>query len=409
MSFSIKGKNILVGVCGGIAAYKVVELVRLLTKAEANVEVILTQNGARFVGPLTFEAITQNPTHISMFEGKKSPFEHITLGQGADLLVIAPATANIIAKIAHGMADDLLSTTVVAATCPVLLCPSMNVKMYENPIVQKNLGKLESLGYHILYPEAGFLACGAEGKGRLPEPVEIFKEIEDILTPKDLRGLRILITAGPTREYLDPVRFITNPSSGKMGYTIAWAAKKRGAEVILVSGPSYVTPPPKVKVFNVTSALEMREIALREAQNCHVVIKAAAVSDFRPKTFERHKIKKESGVSFIELVENPDILKELGELKRSKSMVLVGFAAETQDLVLNAKKKLISKNLDMIVANDISSDKTGFEVDTNQVKILYADGNIEETPLLSKEEIGHLILDRVRNLCERILSWKVER
>jgi|YNPBryantNP2012_1023418.scaffolds.fasta_scaffold00616_1 phosphopantothenoylcysteine decarboxylase/phosphopantothenate--cysteine ligase len=405
----LKGKSIVVGVCGGIAAYKVVELVRLLTRAEAKVEVILTQNAARFIGPLTFEAITQNPTHLNMFEGKKSPFEHIRLGQGADLMVIAPATANMIAKIAYGIADDLLSTTVVAATCPVLLCPSMNVKMYQNPIVQGNMERLRSLGYHILYPEAGSLACGAEGKGRLPEPTEIFKELEYILSPKDLEGLKILVTAGPTREYLDPVRFISNPSSGKMGYTIACQAQKRGAEVILVSGPSNLAPPPRVRLFKVTSALEMREAVLTEAPNLHVVIKAAAVSDFRPKTFQSHKIKKESGVSLIQLVENPDILKELGELKRSHPMILVGFAAETQDLVLNAQKKLLSKNLDMIVANDISSDKAGFEVDTNQVKILYPDGAMEETPILSKEEVGHLILDRVRSLCERLLGWKQER
>jgi len=224
-----------------------------------------------------------------------------------------------------------------------------------------------------------------------------------------LEGLKILVTAGPTIEYLDPVRFISNPSSGKMGYTIACQAQKRGAEVILVSGPSNLAPPPRVRLFKVTSALEMREAVLTEAPNLHVVIKAAAVSDFRPKTFQSHKIKKESGVSLIQLVENPDILKELGELKRSHPMILVGFAAETQDLVLNAQKKLLSKNLDMIVANDISSDKAGFEVDTNQVKILYPDGAMEETPILSKEEVGHLILDRVRSLCERLLCWKQER
>lgn len=393
----LSGKTIVLGVSGGIAAYKALELLRLLQKEEAQLEVILTRNATYFVGPLSFEALIHKRPHLEMFEQNTPPFSHIELGQSSDLIVIAPATANIIGKLAHGIADDLLTTTILAATCPVLICPSMNERMFLNPIVQQNLSSLRGLGFHILAPGTGELACGATGPGRLPEPKEILEEILFLLTPKDLKGIKLLVTAGPTREFLDPVRFISNPSSGKMGFAIARQAANRGAEVILVSGPTELSPPQRVHVIKVTSALEMREAVLRNSEGCHVIIKAAAVSDFRPKHRFDYKVKKETGPLVLELEENPDILKELGELKDKMGFILVGFAAESHDIVQNAQKKLIAKNLDMIVANDITSESSGFRTDTNKVKFLMKDGSVEETGLLLKEDVADLILDKVKS------------
>lgn len=397
MGTTLSGKSILLGVSGGIAAYKALELVRLLAKEGAGVEVILTKNATHFIAPLSFEALCNRKPHVDMFDTSTAPFTHIEMGQNSDLIVIAPATANIIGKIASGIADDLLSTTVSAATCPVLICPSMNEKMFSNPIVQQNISKLRAFGYHILEPRSGELACGATGPGRLPEPKEILEEIISLLTPKDLKSFRFLITAGPTREYMDPVRFISNPSSGKMGYAIARAARQRGADVVLVSGPTEIPAPGGVKIIKVVSALEMRGCVLQYAEESDVIIKAAAVSDFRPKLRLEHKMKKEDAPPTVELEQNPDILRELGEMKQKRGFVLVGFAAETMDLLKNAQKKLISKNLDMIVANEIGSRSAGFEADTNQVKIIMKDGRVEETGLLLKEEIANIILDKVKS------------
>ncbi len=398
MAEAITGKKIVIGVCGGIAAYKVVELARLLMGAGALVEVIMTKNATHFICPMTFEAVTNGKVYVDMFSQGHAPFEHIRLGQDSHLIIVAPATANMIAKIAHGIGDDLLSTTLLAATCPVLVCPSMNERMYLNKVVQRNLELIQGIGYHVMAPDSGPLACGTSGQGRLPEPRHIVDRVRHILTPKDMAGLKVLVTAGPTREFIDPVRFISNPSSGKMGYALAQAASERGAQVVLVSGPTNLEPPYGVKVFMVTSAVEMRDAVMENIEGVSLVIKAAAVSDFRPKVFSGQKIKKEMGPSPIELVENPDILAELGGLKGTRPLVLVGFAAESEEIIQNAKKKMQKKNLDMIVANDITHRASGFQADTNQVKILYKDGDVEHLPLLKKYELAHVILDRAKEL-----------
>ncbi|MFN3534032.1 MAG: bifunctional phosphopantothenoylcysteine decarboxylase/phosphopantothenate--cysteine ligase CoaBC [Desulfatiglandales bacterium] len=398
MGGPVSQRHIVVGVCGGIAAYKVLELLRLLTKEGAIVDVILTKNATNFITALSIEALTHRRPYIGMFDPLISPYAHIELGQSSDLFLIAPATANIIGKIANGIADDLLTTAVLAATAPVLLCPSMNEKMFLNPLVQHNLSKLKAMGYHVMEPESGELACGATGLGRLPEPQEILEEISSLLSPKDLKGIRCLVTAGPTREFADPVRFISNPSSGKMGYALARAAAHRGAEVILISGPTHLSPPKGVKLVKVISTLQMRDAVMAEARRSDLIIKAAAVSDFRPKVAFEHKIKKDTKPLIMELEKNPDILRELGELKREHNFILVGFAAESQDLVANAQKKLLGKNLDVIVANDIKMEGAGFGVDTNQVKIIVKDQGILDSGLRPKDEIAHLILDKVKEL-----------
>ncbi len=390
-----KGKKITIGISGGIAAYKIPELVRILVRNGYYVRVGMTKNATRFVSPLTLEFLSGNKVIWDMFEQERE-MEHILWAQDTDLIVIAPATANIIGKIANGIADDFLSTMIVAATAKVLICPSMNTKMLMNPAVQNNLRILRERGYLILEPESGELACGAVGAGRLPDTERIYERIEDILTEKDLSGLRILVTAGPTREPIDPVRFISNRSSGKMGYAIAKMAKRRGAKVILISGPTSISPPDGVEIYKVETADEMREKVMEKWKDCDVAIKAAAVADYRPEITTSSKIKKKDDHLVIRLKRNPDILLELGKNKGDK--IVVGFAAETEDLIENAIKKLREKNLDMIVANDVSKKDSGFEVDTNVAKIIRRDGKIEDTGLIKKEDLANLILDRVKEI-----------
>ncbi|HDM32655.1 MAG TPA: bifunctional phosphopantothenoylcysteine decarboxylase/phosphopantothenate--cysteine ligase CoaBC [Deltaproteobacteria bacterium] len=394
----IEDKSIVVGVTGGIAAYKSAELVRLLILEGARVQVAMTEHAQRFVGPLTFEALTGTRVITHMFDQDGVVMDHISWGQECDVVVIAPATANFVAKMAHGIADDFLSTMVVAATAPILVCPAMNNNMYESPSVQENLRILTGRGVNIVEPAEGALACRASGKGRLPEPTEIVDEIKRVLSPKDMKGLKILVSAGPTVEPIDPVRFISNRSSGKMGYAIARVAHYRGGEVTLVSGPTALRPPLGVEAIGIKTAEEMKEEILARARTHDVVIMCAAVVDYRPKKAEAHKIKKEDSEFQLELERTPDILMELGEKRKGMPRIVVGFAAETHDLMENAEQKLRKKNLDMIVVNDVSRSDAGFEVDTNQVKILYKDGGTEDLPLMGKEDVAHHILDRVRDI-----------
>ncbi len=391
----MSGKKIVVGISGGIAVYKTAELVRLLVKEGFYVRVAMTRNATQFVSPLTFEVLSGNKVIHDMFKQERN-MEHILWAQDSDLIVIAPATANLIAKIAHGIADDFLTTMVLAATAGIIICPAMNTQMLMNPAVQDNLRILKKRGLRIMEPGQGELACGAVGPGRLPEPEEIFEEIQDALAPNDLSGLRIMVTAGPTVEPIDPVRHITNRSSGKMGYAIAKMAKRRGASVILISGPVELQSPRGIKTFMVKTAEEMREKVLENYSDCDVVIKAAAVSDYRPAETSPQKIKKDKDQMILRLVKNPDILAELGRKKGQQ--ILVGFAAETDELVANARKKLEKKGLDMIVANDVSRKDAGFGTDTNVARLIYRDGRIEDTGFLQKEQLADLILERIRDM-----------
>ncbi|RLC28140.1 MAG: bifunctional phosphopantothenoylcysteine decarboxylase/phosphopantothenate--cysteine ligase CoaBC [Deltaproteobacteria bacterium] len=392
----MKDRRIILGVTGGIAAYKAAELVRLLIKAEARVRVAMTRNAARFITPLTFEALSGHRVIQDMFEEEGTSIPHIRWGQASDLVVIAPATANFIAKMAGGIADDFLSTLAVAATARILVCPAMNTHMYQNAAVQHNIRVLEERGVAVMKPGEGFLACRSEGPGRLPDPADIVEQIRVLLAHRDYSGLRVLVTAGPTVEPLDPVRFISNRSSGKMGYAVARAAMRRGASVTLVSGPTSLRPPPGVRVVDVRTAEDMRRAVLDAGPESDVVIKAAAVSDYRPRERAAKKIKKGPETLSLELVKNPDILAELGQARGERPRVLVGFAAETDDLLAHATEKLKAKNLDMIVANDVSRDDAGFESDTNAVRVIHRDGRVEDCPLMSKEAVADFLLDRIR-------------
>ena len=392
----MKGKKVLVGVTGGIAAYKTAELVRLLIKADLQVEVAMTESATWFISPLTFETLSENKVITRMFGRAETPMDHIRCGQDADLIIIAPATANIIGKIAHGIGDDFLSTCMLAATAKTLICPAMNDRMFLNPAVQHNLHLLRERGFFIMPPGSGELACGTDGPGRLPDPVDILEQALILLSERDLEGCKILVTAGPTTEYIDPVRFITNRSSGKMGYALARAALRRGAEVVLVSGPTNLKPPPGIHFCPVKTAEEMRTAVFEHRNGCHMIIKAAAVSDYRPKKTARQKVKKGAESLSLDMVKNPDILALLGETKKDHPCILVGFAAETEDLVKNARKKINAKSLDMIVANDVSRKDAGFQTDTNAVKIIYADGRVEDSPLMGKIDVAHLILDKAK-------------
>ncbi len=394
------GKLVVVGVTGGIAAYKAAELVRLLVRGGLNTRVVMTHNAARFVAPLTFEALSGGRVIVDMWEGHGGEIDHISLAQQSQVIVVAPATANFIGKAASGIADDFITTMVLAATAKVLVCPSMNSVMYANKAVQVNLDLLRSRGIEVIAPGQGGLACGTEGPGRLPEPLDIFSKISDVLAEKDLSGLKIMVTAGPTVEPIDAVRFISNRSSGKMGFALASSARRRGARVILVSGPTYIERPYGIEYVPVRTAEEMRTEVLGRSADCDIVIKAAAVSDFRPKSKAASKIKKTEASLHMELEPNPDILSELGAQKSFKPRVLVGFAAETEDLFVHAREKLEKKNLDMIVANDVTAPDAGFDADTNRVKILYRDHSVEDVPLLSKESVAGLVLDRARSLFE---------
>jgi phosphopantothenoylcysteine decarboxylase/phosphopantothenate--cysteine ligase len=394
----LKGKEIVLGVTGGIAAYKAAEFVRLLVKKGAHVHVVLTRNAQEFVAPLTFQTLSGNPVVTDLFsliEDEK--IGHIALADLAELIVILPATANIIGKIANGIADDFLSTMVMATKAPTLFVPSMNVNMWGNKALQKNIQTLFERGYHFIEPGEGELACHWYGKGRLAELEEVAEKMEDFFLPKDLKGEQVLITSGPTQEPIDPVRFITNRSSGKMGYALAKMARRRGADVILVTGPTALPIHRKdIKVVPVRTAEEMREAVFAHLKKCSVVIKAAAVSDYRPTVVSPKKLKKGNACLSLALERTRDILGEIGEKKGHR--ILVGFAAETDDLMVNAQKKLKEKNLDFIVVNDVSRLDAGFGVDTNQVKILYASGEMKELPLMSKEEVSEFILNDVVNL-----------
>ncbi len=397
----LKGKKVVVGITGGIAAYKAAEFVRLLVKGEVDIHVIMTENAQKFIAPLTFQTLSGNPVVTDPFALiEDAQIGHIALADLAELIVILPATANIIGKIAHGIADDFLSTMVMATKAPVLFVPSMNVNMWENKALQKNIQTLLGLGYHLLEPGEGELACHWYGKGRLPELNEVVEKMEDLLSKKDLKGEQILVTGGPTQEPIDPVRFITNRSSGKMGYALARMARRRGAEVVLVTGPTSLSPPRRdIKLLSVRSAEEMRNAVLNNLEGSSIVIKAAAVSDYRPKVISRGKIKKGDFDTTLALERTKDILEELG--KRKGSRVLIGFAAETEDLITNAKKKLREKNLDFIVVNDVTKPGAGFSSDTNQVKIVYPSGKVRDLPLMSKEEVSQVILNEVVGLLER--------
>lgn len=396
----LQGKHILLGVTGGIAAYKSAELVRLFVKAGAQVKVVMTKNAAEFITPLTMQTLSGNPVFMEMFSLLRDhDIAHISLAQEADVVVIAPATANIIAKMAHGMADDLLATVLLATKAPILICPAMNTNMYEHASLKQNMRILAERGCHIMMPDTGELACKTEGAGRLPDINEILEEVRCILTQKALSGRRILVTAGPTREPFDPVRFISNYSSGKMGFALAIAAKRRGAEVVLISGPSALAVPAGVEYVCVSSALDMHDAVIKYLPFADVVIKSAAVADYRPATRAREKIKKKGGALTLTLQKNPDILAEIGKIKGGR--VLVGFAMESEDILGNAVLKLKNKNLDLIVANDLKQSGAGFQADTNIVKILDREGGIEELPLMDKIDVAGRILDRVQQLLEQ--------
>jgi len=401
MTHGIKNRNIVLGVSGGIAAYKSVELLRLITRAGARVRVVMTANAENFVGWMTFEALCGHPVTTSLFtRGDRASFKHIDWAQEADAVVIAPATANMLGKLAGGIADDALSTFMMVVTAPVLLCPSMNTNMYQSRAVQRNLQTLAADGYTILEPGSGELACGTEGPGRMPEPALIYDRLLACLAPKDLRGRNVLVTAGPTREALDPVRFISNPSTGKMGFAVARAAEHRGAEVTLISGPTGLPDPPNVKVLRVVTAAEMQEAVLRHVQAAHIIVKTAAVSDYRPAAPAGQKVKKDQADRLkLDLVRTADILRSLGEHKR-RSQFLVGFAAETEQLEAHAQKKLVEKNLDIIVGNVVGGPDSGFGADTNRVTLFFRDGNREEIPLMEKAAVAHILLNRIAERLE---------
>ena len=392
----LKDKNVILGVTGGIAAYKSVDLASRLRKAGANVHVIMTTGAQNFVTPLTFREITGNPVTTTMWgEVTNHNVEHIALANLADLVIVAPATANFIAKCAMGMADDMLTTTLLATKAPIFFAPAMNSNMYENQLTQKNIDVLIESGWNFIPPESGHLACGTDGVGRMPEPADIVDFVHFTMAfAADMLGIKVLVTAAGTYEPIDPVRYIGNRSSGKMGYAIAEAAKKRGAEVILVSGPSALTPPDGVEFIGVESAAEMRDAVMEHFSEADMIIKAAAVADYRVRNASDQKIKKNDEELTLVLEKNPDILKELGEKKRT-GQILVGFAAETQNLLEYAKAKLEKKNLDMIVANDVSRKDAGFNTDTNVVKLLYRNGTIEELPIMTKQKLADELLNRV--------------
>jgi phosphopantothenoylcysteine decarboxylase/phosphopantothenate--cysteine ligase len=394
MKTVIEKKNIILGVSGGIAAYKSVELLRLLVKQGANVRVIMTENAQWFVGPLTFEALSAQPVCTDLFEKNDDvSIRHIQWAEAADAVVIAPATANIIGKLSSGIADDALSTFLLAVTCPVIVCPSMNTHMFESRAVQRNLETLRADGHFIVAPESGTLACGTTGPGRLPEPEDIVDRIAYYLSTKDLKDKKILVTSGPTREPVDPVRFISNPSSGKMGFAVARAAEYRGGAVTLITGPTHLPDPNNVKVIRIQTAREMARAVFENVEHSDIIIKTAAVSDYRPKDPATQKIKKEKGELVLYLERTQDILKEIG--RRKKDQILVGFAAETENLEQHAETKRVEKNLDIIVGNIIGEPSSGFGADTNKVTLFYKDGTQEPLPVMGKDAVAHILLDRI--------------
>lgn len=395
----LKDKTVVIGVSGGIAVYKTLDVISKLRKLGVNINVIMTKSATEFVTPLSFQSLSQNYVVCDMFEDPKTwDVEHISLAKRADVFLIAPATANVIGKIANGIADDMLTTTVMATKAKVLIAPAMNTNMYENPILQRNINTLKELGYNFVEPESGRLACGDTGKGKLASPETIVDEVVKLLSKdQDLKGKSIIVTAGPTVESIDPMRYITNRSTGKMGYSIAKEAIERGADVTLITGPTNLTPPQNLKkLVKIESAKDMYEAVLENLDENDVVIKSAAVADYKPKNYSNKKIKKSDDDLVIELDRNKDIAQEIGKIKNNK--ILVGFAAETNDLIENASLKIKKKNLDFIVANDLTKEGAGFGVDTNIVKIIDKEGNITEYPKMKKEEVANIILDKIKEL-----------
>ena len=394
----LKGKTVLLGVTGGIAAYKAAMLTSALVKLGACVEVIMTQNATKFIAPLTFEQLTGNKALTDTFDRNfVHQVEHISLAQRTDLVIVAPATANVCAKLAHGLADDMLTTTVLACSCPKLIAPAMNTGMYENPVTQDNLQLLRRYGWEVIDPASGRLACGAVGAGKLPEPDTLVQHIlRAIALPHDLAGKKVLVTAGPTQEALDPVRYLTNHSTGKMGYAIAKMAMLRGARVTLVTGPTNLTPPPFVEVVPVVSAEDMFEAVARHSAQADLIFKAAAVADYTPADYSDDKLKKKDGELSIPLKRTTDILKYLGEHRR-EAQVICGFSMETRDMLENSRAKLEKKNVDMICANNLKVEGAGFGVDTNVITLITRT-DVTELPLQSKESAAQAILDKALTL-----------
>lgn len=394
----LKGKTVLLGVSGGIAAYKAAALTSALVKQHAAVEVVMTKNATEFISPLTFEQLSGRRVMVDTFDRNFThQVEHISLAQRTDLVMIAPATANICAKLAHGLADDMLTTTVLACRCPKLIAPAMNTNMYENPVTQDNLKLLSQYGWEVIPPASGRLACGATGTGKLPEPEDLMQHIlAHLAFPHDLAGKNVLVTAGPTQESMDPVRFITNHSTGKMGYAIAKMAMLRGANVTLISGPVSLTPPKFVKVIPVTSAKDMFEAVKQNAPEQDYIFKAAAVADYTPENYCDEKLKKSDADLSVSLTRTQDILAYLGQNRRS-NQVICGFSMETENMLENSKRKLTSKNIDMICANNLKTDGAGFGVDTNIITIITPE-NVIELPLQSKEDVANAIINHAIKL-----------
>ena len=391
----LAGKTVVLCVTGGIAAYKAADLTSKMRQAGAAVRVLMTESATQFISPMTFETLSGNRTVVDTFDRNFAwEVEHISLAKAADVFVIAPATANVIAKAAHGIADDMVTTTLLATKAPVVIAPAMNTGMYDNPVTQQNLQTLRMRGFHIIDPAAGRLACGDTGRGKLPDTPVLIHGIERALTPQDLAGLRVLVTAGPTQEAMDPVRFLSNHSSGKMGYAIAARAAMRGAAVTLVSGPTALDTPAGVQRVDIISARDMYDAVLSRADKQDMIIKAAAVGDYRPAQAAPEKLKKGDDELTVTLARNPDILAALGQRKRP-GQLLCGFAMETQNLIDNAESKLRRKNCDMLVANSLRDEGAGFGTDTNVATLLFADGRRETPPMMSKEDLADIILDRL--------------
>lgn len=392
----LDGKNIVIGVCGGIAAYKMADVVSQLVKMHADVHVVMTKNATKFITAETFKVLSKNKVYVDVFDEDTDDYTnvpHVSLGSNADAFLIAPATADVIGKLANGIADDMVTTTVLPATCPILVSPSMNVHMFENKIVQDNIEKLRSYGMTIIEPDSGHLACGYDGKGKLPQPEELVEHVVYAISKKkDMVGKRVLVDAGPTQESLDPIRYITNHSSGKMGYSLARIAAMRGAEVTLVSGPTGLKTPLGVKRVDVITAKDMYDAMVENAPESDIIIMAAAVADYTPETVADNKIKKKDGNLNIPLNRTDDILKSLGENKKD-GQVIVGFSMETENLLENSRKKLKSKNSDMICANSLTTEGAGYGVDTNIVTIITRTDE-EELPLMSKDDVADAILTR---------------
>ncbi|MDO4269617.1 MAG: bifunctional phosphopantothenoylcysteine decarboxylase/phosphopantothenate--cysteine ligase CoaBC [Eubacteriales bacterium] len=396
----LAGKTVVLCVTGGIAAYKAADLTSKLRHAGAAVRVLMTESATQFIAPMTFESLSSNRVVVDTFDRNFAwEVEHVSLAKAADVFVIAPATANVIAKAAHGIADDMVTTTLLATKAPVVIAPAMNTGMYDNPVTQQNLETLRARGFHIVDPAAGRLACGDTGRGKLADTADLIWGVEKAVTPQDLRDRRVLVTAGPTQEALDPVRFLSNHSSGKMGYAVAARAALRGAEVTLVSGPAALGTPQGVRRVDVVSAREMYEAVVSRADAQDIIVKAAAVGDYRPAQTADEKMKKGEGDLSVELTRNPDILAELGRKKRP-GQLLCGFAMETQNLLDNASDKLRRKNCDLLVANSLRDKGAGFQTDTNLATLLFADGRRETPPLMPKEELADIILDRLLMLSQ---------